>query len=236
MSRTCSWPALAAGGLFAAALWLALDAGNGSAAALLTGAALLGLGLAAWERGSGGAREVALVAAIGAAAAAGRVLFGPVPSVKPVTVIVACAGIALGARAGAAVAAVAVLVSNGFLGHGPWTPWQILGWGLVGVSAAGLAPLLRKRAALIVFCAAWGLLYGALLNFWDMLAFAPQASLETWLALETRGLPFDVAHAAGNVVMAAVAGPVLIRMFDRFGRRLHHEIVDAEPAGDVARL
>ena len=58
----------------------------------------------------------------------GRVLFVAVPGVQPVTVIVVAAGASLGARAGMAVGATAALVSNLFLGQGPWTPWQMLGW------------------------------------------------------------------------------------------------------------
>ena len=69
---------------------------------------------------------------------AGRVLFAFIPNVQPVTTMTACAGVALGPRAGAAVGGIAALVSNGFLGQGPWTPWQMLGWGLVGVLGGGI--------------------------------------------------------------------------------------------------
>ena len=74
-------------------------------------------------------RELALIAALAAAAAGGRVLFAAIPNVQPVTMIVAVTGVTLGARAGLATGAAAALASNAFLGQGPWTPWQMTGWG-----------------------------------------------------------------------------------------------------------
>ena len=90
------------------------------------------IGVSAVETGPNRSRELALVAALAAAAAGGRVLFAFIPNVQPVTIIVAVTGAALGARAGIAVGGAAALVSNAFLGQGPWTPWQMIGWGLVG--------------------------------------------------------------------------------------------------------
>ena len=66
---------------------------------ILTTVALLLVGWAAWERGPGGPKMIALTATLGAATAAGRVLFVAVPSVKPVTTMCLVAGAALGARA-----------------------------------------------------------------------------------------------------------------------------------------
>ncbi|MGH2840982.1 MAG: ECF transporter S component, partial [Solirubrobacteraceae bacterium] len=91
----------------------------------------------AWlESGPGSASELALIGALAGIAAAGRVLFAAVPGVQPVTVIAVAAGAALGARAGMAVGATAALVSNLFLGQGPWTPWQMLGWAGCGLAGA----------------------------------------------------------------------------------------------------
>src|SRR3954452_6030665 len=119
---------------------------------VLLGAVLVLLGLIAWERSNGGGREVALVATLGAAAAAGRGLFAALPPAQPVTMICTCSGISLGPRAGAAVGAPAALVSNAFLGQGPWTPWQMLSWGLAGAGAVWLGvALIRCPPTLVGF-------------------------------------------------------------------------------------
>ena len=146
--------------LFGASLVIVLRGGSGATAVVLATLSLVVFGVAAWEHGPNGAREIALVASYAATAAAGRVLFVAIPSVQPVTIMTACAGAALGPRAGAAVGALAALVSNGFLGQGPWTPWEMLGWGLVGGSAGMCGRLLRRRSALVSFGVVWGFAYG----------------------------------------------------------------------------
>ena len=151
-------------------------------------------------------------------------LFAAVPGVQPVTVIVVVAGAALGLRAGIAVGATAALVSNFFLGQGPWTPWQMLAWGACGAAGALAAPLIRGRVQLALFCCLLGFGFSAFMDVWNWLAFFPH----TWQALAAtwaRGLWFDAAHAAGNFVIALVAGPELRRMLARYGRRLHTEVV-----------
>jgi energy-coupling factor transport system substrate-specific component len=156
-------------------------------------------------------------------AAAGRILFAAVPGVQPVTVVALVAGMTLGARAGATVGALAVLASNFVLGQGVWTPWQMLGWGLCG-AAGGLArPILHSRVALAVFACVLGFAFSGLMDIWMWFSFFPH----TWQALGVqmvRGLPFDAAHAIGNLVLAFVAGPELRRLLDRYGTSLRTEV------------
>jgi energy-coupling factor transport system substrate-specific component len=186
----------------------------------------LALGLVAVETGPGRSRELALVAALAAAAAAGRVLFTAVPNVQPVTMVVAVTGVTLGARAGLATGATAALASNAFLGQGPWTPWQMTGWGLVGITAAACAPLLRTRLGLAAFGLAWGFLFDWLMDVWAWTSLGGGAA--SFATLAATGIWFDAAHAAGNVLLAVVAGPTLIRMLDRYARKLHGTFVPLE--------
>jgi energy-coupling factor transport system substrate-specific component len=174
-------------------------------------------GLLTVESGPNRSKELALVAALAAAAAAGRVLFAFVPNVQPVTMIVAVTGVALGARAGIAAGATAALVSNIFLGQGPWTAWQMVGWALVGAAAAGAG-----------FGLAAGFLFDWLMDVWAWSSLGPSADLTSYTALVAGGIWFDVAHAAGNVILALLAGPALIRMLDRYARRIDGTFVPLE--------
>jgi energy-coupling factor transport system substrate-specific component len=210
---------------FGAAVWTALDRSNDGLALLLVAFALLAAGAAWLERGPDSAKELALIATLAAAAAAGRVLFAAIPGVQPVTVITVVAGAALGARSGFAVGATAAFVSNFFLGQGVWTPWQMLGWGACGVAGAAAAPLLRRRIVLAAFCFLLGMGFSTLMDVWNWLAFYDEHTWQTFVATHARGLPFDLAHAVGNVVIALAAGPELRRLLDRYGRRLRTEIV-----------
>src|ERR687888_738843 len=157
--------------MFGAAVWAAVDRGNGGLSLLLIAVALLALAAAWLESGADSAKEIALVATLGGAAAAGRVLFAAIPGVQPVTVVVVCAGAALGARAGVATGAVAALVSNFFLGQGVWTPWQMLAWAACGAAGAAAARLLRRRVALAAFCFVLGLGFSSFMDVWNWAAF-----------------------------------------------------------------
>jgi energy-coupling factor transport system substrate-specific component len=197
---------------------------DGALATLLGAGALVAGGVAWFESGADSTRELAVVATLGAAAAAGRVLFAAVPGVQPVTVVAVVAGAALGLRAGVAVGALAAFVSNLFLGQGIWTPQQMLGWAACGVVGALLAPAIRGRIPLAAVCAVLGLLFSASMDVWLWYGFFPHTTASL-VAVVGRGLWFDVAHAAGNVVLALAAGPELRGMLDRYGRRLRTEVV-----------
>jgi energy-coupling factor transport system substrate-specific component len=178
-------------------------------------------GFAWYERSRPPAQVVALVAALAALAIAGRIAFAAFPNVKPTTDIVIFAGYALGGAPGFAVGALTALVSNFWFGQGPWTPWQMAGWGLCGVLGAVLALGTRKagRFVLAATCGFAGILYGALLNFSLMATYGGDLSWRHFLVLEGRAIPFEIAHVLGNVVLALVAGPAMVRMLVRFRQR-----------------
>jgi energy-coupling factor transport system substrate-specific component len=202
----------------------ALVVDDGALATLLVAAALVAAGVAWFESGTDSTRELAVIATLGAGAAAGRVVFAAIPGVQPVTVIAVTAGAALGLRAGIAVGALAAFVSNFFLGQGIWTPQQMLGWAACGAVGALLAPMLRRRLALAAVCAALGLAFSASMDVWLWWGFFPHTTA-AFAAVLGRGLWFDVSHAVGNVVIALAAGPELRRMLERYATRLRTVIV-----------
>ena len=221
-------PNAVSGGLvaiaLAAAAWTAVQPDAAALSLVLLALALVAASFAWLEAGPGSAAELALVAALAGIAAAGRVLFVAVPGVQPVTVIAVAAGASLGARAGMAVGATAALVSNFFLGQGPWTPWQMLGWAGCGLAGALARRAIRRRIAFAVFCGLLGLAFSTLMDLWLWFSLYPH----TWAALVAvlaRGVPFDVAHALGNVVIGLACGPELRRLLERYGRRLRPEVI-----------
>ena len=77
-----------------------------------------------------------------------------------------------------------------------------------------------SRLGLACACAFAGFAYGALLDLSVMVTYGGEQSLDRYLALSARGLPFNIAHAAGNFAIALAAGPALVRMISRFRERL----------------
>lgn len=193
------------------------------ASSLIVLALALVAGFAWYERDKPPARVLALVATLAALAVVGRLAFAAIPNVKPTTDIVLFAGYALGAVPGFAVGAVTAVVSNVFLAQGPWTPWQMVGWGGVGIAGALIAWLMRGREisrwALAALCGLAGLAFGAWMDLYQ-LTLAARQDLDTYLAISASSLPYNLAHAVGNVVFCLLIGPLFIRALSRYRRRL----------------
>ena len=193
-------------------------------------AATLLIGFAWYERQHPSNHVVALVATLAALAVLGRVAFAPLPNVKPTLAIVFLAGYALGGAPAFVVGATAALVSNFFFGQGPWTPWQMVAFGLVGVLGALLATVTRRRAGrvqLALAAGAAGYLCGLLLDISTWLNFGGGQSGQLGFTV-ARGIPFDIALAAGDIAFTLAFGPALVAALTRF--RTRFEVV-WHPAG-----
>jgi len=194
------------------------------------GAALVA-GFAWYERSQPGSRMLALVATLAALAAIGRIAFAPIPNVKPTTDIVLIAGLVLGGAPGFVVGSVAALASNLLFGQGPWTPWQMVAWGLCGVLGALLGRLTHRqvgRLPLALACAGAGLAFGAIMDASIWVTYGGGQGVGQYLAIAATSLPFNLAHAGGNFVFALAFGPALVRALTRFRERMD---VSWEPAG-----
>jgi energy-coupling factor transport system substrate-specific component len=188
--------------------------------------ALLALALAAgfawYERIRPDARVVALVGTLAAFAALGRIAFAALPNVKPTTNIVLISGYALGGAPGFVVGAVAGLTSNFFFGQGPWTPWQMAGWGATGLLGAALARVTRGRIGrwpLAIACTVTGFAFTALQDVGDWVTYSDHSVAQLGV-YAGKGLGFDAVHAAGCLVFALLFGPALVRSVARFATRL----------------
>jgi len=197
-------------------------------------ALVLVAGFGWYERRRPPAKVIALVAALAALAVVGRLAFAAIPNVKPTTDIVLFAGYALGPVPGFMVGAVTALVSNVFLGHGPWTVWQMVAWGGVGVGGAMLARAAGRRelgrVPLAIACGVAGLAFGAFMDVYQW-TLAAEQTLPTYLTVSGSSLAYNLAHAFGNVAFCLLIGPVFIRALRRYRRRF--EVSWAAPPGTV---
>ena len=173
-------------------------AGLDVTAGLTLAVAVLAVGLlfASFEASRPPLRQLMPTAVLAATAAAGRVLFAPIPDVKPVSAIAIVAGAALGRRSGFVVGAVAALVSNFFFGQGSWTSWQMYAWGLVGYLGGVLSDHGALERAWALY--AWGfvsaLMYGAILNGYYVLGFVRPLTWPAVAAAYAAGAPLDIVH------------------------------------------
>jgi Squalene-hopene cyclase C-terminal domain/Prenyltransferase and squalene oxidase repeat len=186
-------------------------------------AVVLVAGFAWYERRRPPARIVGAVAVLAALAVVGRLAFAAVPNVKPTTDIVLFAGYALGAVPGFAVGAIAAIASNVFLGQGPWTVWQMAAWSGCGLGGALLARVAGRRELgripLAVACGVAGLAFGAFMDLYQW-TLAARQDLATYVAISGSSLPYNLAHALGNVGFCLLVGPAFVQSLRRYRRRL----------------
>ena len=163
------------------------------------------------ERRMDDSNPLAMIAILAIFGIAGRILLDPLPNFQPVTVIVLLAGIYYGAPRAVALAGIIALTTNFVvLGHGPWTLFQVAGWGFVGTLGAIFAEHLLKEgelqlnklaglAVISAFAFDWIVSVSILINT-DVSMLAPYL---------INGLLFDLYHAVGNLVFVAwLANPL----------------------------
>jgi prenyltransferase beta subunit len=188
-------------------------------------AIVLGILLAGWlvyERSRPSARMTAMVGTLAAVAALGRDAFVALPDVKPITAMTFVVGYSLGSLPGFAVGAIGMLASNIVLGQGPYTPWQMAAWGLVGLAGAGAGRLSGRRIGRIGIALACGLsALGAkeIMNVytWTLGATHTPAA---FVATAGAALPFDVTDAVASFVFGLAFGPELARLLGRMRARM----------------
>ena len=165
------------------------------------------------------ARELIVISVLCAIAVAGRAAFFMLPQFKPVVALVIIAGVCFGGETGFLVGAVTGFVSNFFFGQGPWTPWQMVAFGIIGFLAGVLfcKGLLRKtRGALCIFggLAAF-LLYGGIMNTASVLMWQARPNGAMVLSAYMLGVPFDLVHAAATVFFLWFLSAPMIEKLDR---------------------
>ncbi|MGO0732090.1 ECF transporter S component [Bacillus shihchuchen] len=121
-----------------------------------------------FERKAFVSREIVLVAVLAAIAAVSRVPFSILPSVQPTSFVIIVSAIVFGSETGFMIGATAAIVSNIFLGQGPWTPWQMFSWGMIGFIAGLLRNtfLMKKLWGRLLYGLFVGFLFGWIMNFW----------------------------------------------------------------------
>ncbi len=91
-----------------------------------------------FERRKPKAREIVLIAMMCAVTVCAHLICSVTIPLRAGTAIIIVCGIALGPEAGFLIGALARFVLNFYAGQGPWSPWQMFCWGLIGF-LAGLA-------------------------------------------------------------------------------------------------
>jgi hypothetical protein len=199
---------------------------------------VLGAGWLAYERKRPSARMAAVVAVMAALAALGRDAFAALPDVKPITAMTLVVGYALGPLPGFTVGALGMLVSNFMLGQGPYTPWQMAAWGMVGLGGAALGRLSGRRLGrlpLALACAVSALGAKEVMNLytWTLGASHTPAA---FLAVAGQAVSYDVTDTLASFFFGFAFAPELARLLARMRSRMDVSWEDVQPSRPPQQL
>lgn len=159
------------------------------------------------ERIPSAAREVALFGMLGALTFGAKVVMMGLPNIEPVSLLVMVFAVTFGKKALFPIY-VYVLLELSLFGIGLWTASYIYIWALLALTAWLLRGM-QSPLGWAVLSGTFGLLFGALCTPVCLLTGGPAFALSWWVS----GIPFDLAHCAGNFALALVLFPSLRRLF-----------------------
>lgn len=165
------------------------------------------------------ARELIVISVLCALAVAGRAAFFMTPQFKPVIAIIIVSAVCFGSETGFLIGVVTAFVSNFFFGQGPWTPWQMFAFGLIGFLTGALFQngfLGKSKTTLSVYgFFATLIVYGGIMNPSSVIMSQNKITLGMLLSSYAAGFPFDLIHSVSTAVFLWLISAPMIEKLER---------------------
>lgn len=176
------------------------------------------LTIAEYRRKTCSSRRLVVTAILIALSVTGRFI----PFFKPITAITVIAAVYLGPFTGFTVGAMSALISNFFFGQGPWTIFQMLAWGLIGLLAGLMPAFLKKyRPALALYGVLSGIAYSFIMDVWTVLWYNRGFDFDLYKAALITAVPYTILYCVSNLIfLLLLAGPFgekLTRIKTKYG-------------------
>ncbi len=172
-----------------------------------------------FEKNRPSARELVVLACMSALAVASRAAFYALPTVKPLCAIVIIAAVSLGPQTGFICGVLSMFASNFIFGHGPWTVFQMLGMGAVGLIMGLIFHGRKIRSSRILLAVIGGIIsfavYGLIVDISSVLMMSTDFSLSQILTIYASGLGYNLSHGITTAAILLVAGQIFIEKLDR---------------------
>lgn len=174
--------------------------------------------ISGYEKKKTGTRRMVIASVMIALCVLGRFI----PFFKPITALTIITGMYLGGETGFLVGSMSALISNVFVGQGPWTAFQMLSWGLIGMIAGMIAETLKKyRVILLAFGIVSGVLYSFIMDIWTTLWYSGEFDTAVYLSALVTAIPYTVSYAVSNFIfllfLARPFGEKLERLHVKYG-------------------
>ena len=158
---------------------------------------------------SSAAREAALFGILGGLTFCAKVVMMGLPNIEPVSLLVMLFAVTFGKKALFPIC-IYVLLELSLFGIGLWSAAYLYIWPALAL-VAWLLRGMRSPLGWAVLSGSFGLLFGALCTPVCLLVGGPSFALSWWIS----GIPFDLAHCAGNFALVLVLFAPLRRLFSR---------------------
>lgn len=146
-------------------------------------------------------RNLVLIAVMTSMSVISRFVFAAIPAFKPMTAIIVLTAMYLGKEAGFLCGAFTALISNMYFGQGPWTPFQMFSFGILGYFAGILSKQLKKHVGfLVLYGVLAGILYSFIMDIWTVLWAEQGFQISLYLAALATAVPYTVSYAVSNVI------------------------------------
>ncbi|MBO5494433.1 MAG: ECF transporter S component [Eubacterium sp.] len=163
------------------------------------------------------ARELSLLSAMIAIAVVSRAAFYLIPQVKPIAAVVIIGAVCMGEKSGYILGAFSAFISNFIFSQGAWTPFQMVGLGLVGFFAGLIFKKIRVNKWLLsgvgfilVFA-----VYGIIADTSTVMFMVTDFNLKSVLAVYGAGVPFSFIFALTTAVCLFLFGEQFIKKIKR---------------------
>ena len=170
-------------------------------------------------------REIMVIVVMVSITVTSRIIFAPIPGFKPVTALTAITGMAFGPEAGFLTGSISALISNMFFGQGPWTPFQMIAWGILGFIAGVLAKLnlIKNKVVLVIYSIFSGILYSFIMDIWNVLSIDGLFSLEKYKIAIFAAIPFTIVYIISNIFFLALLSKPIGKKLERI--KIKHGLI-----------
>lgn len=163
--------------------------------------------------------EIVVVAIMISLAVGSRAVMAYIPQVKPTCALVIVAAIAFGPNIGFFVGSVSMFVSNFFFGQGMFTPFQMLGMGLVGFICGLIFHKKRYAANKVAVSIVGGItcfiVYGLTVDSCSFFMMSTDFTLESALKIYISGASFNLIHGITTAILLFFINKPMTDKFNR---------------------
>lgn len=166
-------------------------------------------------------REIVMLAVLTAMAIVGRLIFFMTPQFKPCAAVIIITAVMLGKEAGFLCGCLTAFISDFFFGQGPWTPWQMFAFGMIGLVTALIFNGAGKRLTEDrLFISVYGffitfVLYGIIMDTATVLMYTDTPTLGALLTTYAGGIIFNLIHGLSTFIFLFVLSQTMLKKIKR---------------------